>query len=354
MQSLNRVKHFQPEINKVYFINQYTLLHILGGSGAIQVDFKNYLDWNDKLIYLEKGQYIKFLSDDFSIRRIEFNDQEIFGNKDIRVLFKHLLSLGYINFDTCEDCQRYLSQTALSESVSNILDISSKQWYWQNPFHAAQEEYHVIFDIKEVIDSQFNNHLTNQQLSALINENGFSTQHLVKDKLGLSMKQMLTKRRLLESRRELAFSDKGIKEISYDLGYNDPAYFNRVFKNETGGNPSDFRQNFDFEQRDTFISNILELLKEHHTHTRNLDFYADKMNMSVKTLSKKVKDKLNLSLGQLIRFEIVNSAKQKLLNGATIKEVAFELRFEEANHFSSFFKQYTGNTPTEFLGKKYK
>jgi len=73
------------------------MLHILDGSGSIQVDFKNYIDWAGKLIFLEKGQYIKFLSEDFIIRKIEFDDDEIFSNEHVRVLFKHLVSLGLRN-----------------------------------------------------------------------------------------------------------------------------------------------------------------------------------------------------------------------------------------------------------------
>ena len=128
------VKKFTPEINKVYFINQYTLVQILSGNGSIQVDFKNYFDWQDKIIYLEKGQYIKFLSENFIVRQIEFDDEAVFRNKEVRVLFKHLISLGYINFSECETCQQYLSNTIFSSQLSDIIDISSKQWYWQNPF----------------------------------------------------------------------------------------------------------------------------------------------------------------------------------------------------------------------------
>ena len=86
------VTKFSPKPNKVYFINPYTLFHILEGNGVIQVDFNNYLDWDNKLIFLEKGQYIKFNSDTFTVRKIVFGDEKTFQNKDVRVLFKHLVS----------------------------------------------------------------------------------------------------------------------------------------------------------------------------------------------------------------------------------------------------------------------
>jgi len=342
------VEKLVPEINKVYFINKYTLIHILSGDGGIQVDFNNYFDWHDKIIYLEKGQYIKFLSEGFLVRKIEFPDEAVFHSKEIRVLFKHLISLGYINFDECKDCQKYLENTAFSNKVSDIIDISSKQWYWQNPFHANKDEYQVIFDVKDVVDKEFKNHLNNKDLSHLINENGYNTQALVKNKIGISVKSLLTNKRLIESKKEIAFTDKNIQEISYDLGYKDPAYFNRVFKKKTGQNPVQFRRNFDYSNRDVFTQDIINLVQQFHNEQHALGFYADKMNVSIKTLSKKVKHKMNTSLGQLIRSEIIQSAKMKLSQNEKVKDVAYVLGFEEVSHFSSFFTNYVGIAPSTF------
>nr|WP_250149131.1 helix-turn-helix domain-containing protein [Flagellimonas sp. 389] len=340
-------------MNKVYFINKYTLLHIISGSGTIQVDFKNYNDWQDKAIYLEKGQYIKFFSDDFVVRKIEFPNKTVFEKKEVRVLFKHLISLGYINFNECEECKRYLSNTAFSENTSEIIDISSKQWYWQNPFQASKQEYQIIFDVKEIIDKEYYGNFNNNDLSALMLENGYNAQALVKDKIGLSVKTLLSNKRLMESKKKIAFTDKSIQEVSYETGYKDPAYFNRVFKNTTGQTPSDFRNDFDYENRDTFTKNLIELLKDHHAEHRNLEFYADKMNLSIKALSKKTRAKMNASLGQLIRNELISTSKKLLLQEASIKDIAYKLGFEEANHFSHFFKNYTGSTPTDYKIKKY-
>jgi len=72
------------------------------------------------------------------------------------------------------------------------------------------------------------------------------------------------------------------------------------------------------------------------------------MNIPVKTLSKKVKNKLNITIGQLIRQEIINTAKAFLHSDLKINLIAFELGFQEANHFSAFFKHYTNQTPEEY------
>ncbi len=345
------VEKFKPEINKVYFINQYTMIHILDGSGIIQVDFKNFDDWSDKLIFLEKGQYIKFFNDNFLVRKIEFNSKEIFKNKNFRVLFKHLISLGYIHFDECSDCQNYLDKSIFS-NPNEILDVSSKQWFWQNPFQAENHEYHIIFDIKDIIDSKFKYQPSSEEITKLLGQCNIDAQSIYKEKVGITIKKMLSNKRLVESQKEIAFSAKSIKEISYDLGYNDPAYFNRAFKSNIGTTPNEFRESLVADGIDSFILNINELLNEHHEQHRNIGFYAEKMNMSVQTLSKKVQEKMQTTIGQLIRQQIILTAKKHLDEGVPVKDISYLLHFEENNHFSSFFKHYTGQTPTQYQDKK--
>ena len=63
---------------------------------------------------------------------------------------------------------------------------------------------------------------------------------------------------------------------------------------------------------------------------------------------------MNTSLGQLIRLELISTAKLMLTNGDSIFSIAHRLGFEEANHFSIFFKHYSGTTPSDFKFKKYK
>jgi AraC family transcriptional regulator, transcriptional activator of pobA len=46
---------------------------------------------------------------------------------------------------------------------------------------------------------------------------------------------------VLEAKRQLAYSQRSVKEICYELGFEDPAYFSRFFRNHTGYAPHDFR-----------------------------------------------------------------------------------------------------------------
>ncbi len=48
---------------------------------------------------------------------------------------------------------------------------------------------------------------------------------------------------MLEAKRRLYYSeDPSIKELAYELGFNDPEYFSRLFKKETGKTIATFVQ----------------------------------------------------------------------------------------------------------------
>lgn len=58
---------------------------------------------------------------------------------------------------------------------------------------------------------------------------------------GLTVKQLLQERLLLAIKREIKLGEKTMKEIAFDLGFQDPAYMTRFFKKHTGVPPSWFR-----------------------------------------------------------------------------------------------------------------
>ena len=59
---------------------------------------------------------------------------------------------------------------------------------------------------------------------------------------GKTVKQHLHERLILEIKREIHIGEKSLKEIAFDLGFSEPAYFSRFFKQFTGIPPSEFKE----------------------------------------------------------------------------------------------------------------
>lgn len=68
---------------------------------------------------------------------------------------------------------------------------------------------------------------------------------IVKEYSGTSPKDFFTNRLMIEAQRRLRYSNLSVKELAYDLGFNDPDYFSRLFKKHTGQSVSDFLQGQD-------------------------------------------------------------------------------------------------------------
>ncbi len=348
------IYRFHPTAYTIYFIEQHTLLHIVRGHGCIQVDFKNHCDWENKIIFLEKGQYIKFLSDSFVVHRVDFSLDDLRDQKSVRVLFKHLRSLGYVCFEPGLLPPEVPEDEASAPPPNDLLSRSTALWYRQNPFKANKGEYRVIFDVKDVIDRQYRGRHPTSALVSQVDGQGYDARALVRRKIGVTAGQLLRDKRLTESKKHLVFGQKTVKEVGYEMGYKDPAYFSRSFKKNTGKTPDQFRIEFEYEPVDAFVEHLVDLLREHHTREHTLEYYADRMKMTVQTFSRTVRRKMNASPARLIRAERLRTAKMLLADDWPVCDVAFELGFEEPNHFSSFFKRYAGMTPTTYKTKKYR
>ena len=62
---------------------------------------------------------------------------------------------------------------------------------------------------------------------------------------GCPASQMIRDRVVREARRNLVYTNLTISTIAYALGFNDPAYFSRIFAGATGLSPREFRERID-------------------------------------------------------------------------------------------------------------
>jgi AraC family transcriptional regulator, transcriptional activator of pobA len=58
---------------------------------------------------------------------------------------------------------------------------------------------------------------------------------------GRSVGQLVAERVIEEARRDLVFTSMTVQQIAFDLGFSDPAYFNRLFSRQTGITPKAYR-----------------------------------------------------------------------------------------------------------------
>ncbi|RBL89435.1 helix-turn-helix domain-containing protein [Chitinophaga flava] len=102
------------------------------------------------------------------------------------------------------------------------------------------------------------------------------------------------------------------------------------------------------------VYQFIMLMDENYKTERKADFYSSKMGISEKRINQILKEKMNKTLTQLLHERVILEANRMLIAGEfTIKEIAFNLNFEDPAYFSRFYKKQTGQTPEDFKKHKY-
>ena len=94
---------------------------------------------------------------------------------------------------------------------------------------------------------------------------------------------------------------------------------------------------------------FLGLVTEFHTSERGMKFYADKLCLTPKYLSKIIKQASGRSGPEWIDSFVILEAKNLLrYSDMSIKEVVYSLNFPNQSVFYKFFKANTGLTPSQY------
>ena len=92
-----------------------------------------------------------------------------------------------------------------------------------------------------------------------------------------------------------------------------------------------------------------QLLKMMYIDWKRPAQYAQALNLSVNHLNDTVKYKTGFSVSYWIQYQTMLEAKRLLYHTQqTIKEVAYQLGFEDQHYFSRLFRKVTGQTPVSF------
>lgn len=92
-----------------------------------------------------------------------------------------------------------------------------------------------------------------------------------------------------------------------------------------------------------------DLLELNFTQIKSVQAYAKLLSISAKQLNRVCKEAVKKTALSIIHERINLEAKRKLFYSENqVKDICYDLGFEDTGHFNNFFKKMNGKTPTEF------
>lgn len=189
------------------------------------------LSFDESMLTLLPGSY-PFLVNPLNINTITFD-----ANAQIRVKAVLLTLFQLLN----ESRRQRKAEIILAYMHTLLTEFNSA--YFEN-----NESYDTVFNPKLskyiAFKMAVESHLTEQHdVQSIAEELALTSNTLygiVKEFAGVSPKEWITNRLILEAQRKLQYAPVPVKELAYELGFNDPGYFSRLFKKNTGKSISSY------------------------------------------------------------------------------------------------------------------
>ncbi|MEJ1241061.1 AraC family transcriptional regulator [Chryseolinea sp. T2] len=176
-------------------------------------------------------QHFPFLVNPLNSQTIIFDDVT---RERVRKVFEILHHILYADKPVTD------TEIVLAYLNSLLVELNSAYFKNNEPVNSLNTNLSKFIEFKLMVET----HLTEQPSVHTIAEKleltTNSLYRIVKEYSGVSPKDFFTSRLMIEAQRKLHYSNLSVKEVAYDLGFNDPAYFSRLFKKCTGKSVSEF------------------------------------------------------------------------------------------------------------------
>lgn len=132
-------------------------------------------------------------------------------------------------------------------SILHDLSVSPNMRTLSNTtFTSEQFNYHSrrIEKAFEFMQAQYNKDISLADVAGVVNMPEVSFSRFIKKRTGKTFIESLNQIRLGHASRLLIDTTQTIAEISYNCGFNNLSYFNRIFRKKNNCTPKEFRQNY--------------------------------------------------------------------------------------------------------------
>ena len=232
------------------------------GTIIIEIDFQKYEIKSPSVIYMHPNQVHRLVTfenvkvSSWAINNENLNPEYLKLLEDITPVKPLLLKKKTFSMisEAVSLCMKFserekdkLYHSLLKDSCNTLVALVASQYLEQNNSTGKLSRFEIVTKaFKEILER---NYTIAKRPAAYAQKLNLSTPYLnecVKNTTGYSVSHHIQQRIILEAKRLLYHSDKSVKQIATELGYDDYPYFSRLFTKATGMAALAFRnKNFD-------------------------------------------------------------------------------------------------------------
>lgn len=243
---------------------EQSLLWMTAGGNQLNIDGRDYTFEENEVVCLTQFHRLsaKKVS---SLRMVRFNrpffcvidrDSEV-GCKGILFFGASQLPVFRIPADELEKfdilwrmfCLEMQSRDSLQIEMlqmmlKRLLILSTRLYKAQKMAGTATEgtQMDLIREYNFLVEQHFRTKHTVAEYANMLHKSPKTISNLFSRLGAKTPLQLIQERKMLEARRLLHYTDMPVKEIAYELGYEDLQTFSRFFKAQEGVSPSEFRE----------------------------------------------------------------------------------------------------------------
>ena len=251
--------------------NYYSLIWVKEGEGDLKTNFSEYHFEPDSLFsfapyqpFLFSSKFIKgvaiyFHSDFFCIHR---HHTEVTCNG---VLFNNIYDTPFFLVDKNLEATLNAILEQIKAEIQNpgfaqyellisfmkiFLIAASRSKSQQQPYMPhlknTKKEPSILQNLKDTIEKEFKSKHAPSDYALTLNISLNALTKITKKHFNKTLTSLITERIIIEAKRELYLTNKSVKELAYELGYDDEYYFSRFFKKNVNISPQMYRETVGF------------------------------------------------------------------------------------------------------------
>ncbi len=247
----------EGSIAEVHRDNHYIFFLFEKGSATLTIDFHEVSFKDSCAFYILPGQVHHRINNQYAQGWYLAVDT-VLVTSEFRNIFESNLALQqplYLDAQLINQCSNIL-RLIMERSVADIRSAFQSNvtlnlfqsfagivagGYSSNFIALSSRPKQLTYDFRKLLARDFHSVKTPSGYAKSLNVSVNYLNEAIKKMTGFSVSYWIAQQILLEAKRLLIYTTIDVKEIAYEIGYPDPAYFSKWFKKQEGISPLSFR-----------------------------------------------------------------------------------------------------------------